>query len=109
MNHIRLVKNLGLSFPGKSGVSGAGMEKGWDQRQRDHFTEGKSPSSSRHSPQNTLIFKVPTFLPALLGGCGGEEPLPQEQGGAGNLLASDPKVWGQCTAPECALPPSEEG
>lgn len=48
------------------------MEKGWDQRKRVYFMgEGKS-LIFKASPQNTLISKVPTFLPVLLGGYGGE-------------------------------------
>lgn len=65
MYHIRLSNNLGLSFLEEFGISGAGMEKGWDQGQRAYFMgEGKSlifkaPSSKHSHLQGTLLSTCP--------------------------------------------------
>lgn len=106
MYHIRLSNNLGLSFLEESGISGAGMEKGWDQGQRAYFMgEGKS-LILRHPPQNTLTCKVPFFLPALLSDMVGrdEKTLPEEQEEQVTGLLQIQRFGVSTTAPECALP-----
>lgn len=101
MYHIRLSNNVGLSFLEEFGISGAGMEKGWDQGQRAYFMgEGKSlifkAPSSRHSHlQGTLL----STCPAEWYGGERQKNTASRAGGAGNRLTSDPKVWGQHHCP----------
>lgn len=81
--HMRLPDSLCLSSLKTLSTPGAGAEKGWVEIREPISWQKASLLSSRYPPQNT------SFLPARLGGYGGEKWRDSAFQEAANELASD--------------------